>query len=206
MQTQNNGEAMSPEPNKWQGRWMLILLVFFFSVPVIAVLLMHHYDWHPQGRSHGDLVTPARALQIPGNIMTVQGLYVEPDLLKNKWSMVYVAYDCGQACEERLHVLRQLHASLAKDIQRAQRILIASGGDLQRLHQQYPDIVILNQPESEVDALRAQFDVQDAPAGGDNRIYLVDPLGNLMMSFGDDVPPADIRKDITRLMAYSWAG
>ena len=49
-------------------------------------------------------------------------------------------------------------------------------------------------------------DVQDAPAGGDNRIYLVDPLGNLMMSFGDDVPPADIRKDITRLMAYSWAG
>ena len=207
MQTQNNnGEAASTLPNKWQGRWMLILLVVFFSVPVVAVLLMYQYNWHPQSRSHGDLVAPPRALQIPGELMTVQGVYVEPELLKDKWSMVYVAHECAQTCEERLHVLRQLHASLAKDIRRAQRILIASSGNLQALHQKYPDVVILNQPENEVAALRAQFDLQNVPGGNDNRIYLVDPLGNLMMSFSDEVPPADIRKDLTRLMAYSWAG
>lgn len=206
MQTQNKGETASATPNQWQGRWMLILLVVFFSVPMVAVLMMYQYNWHPQSRSHGDLVTPPRALQIPGKLMTVQGVYVEPELLKDKWSMVYVARQCAQACEERLYILRQLHASLAKDIRRAQRILIASSGNLQALHEKYPDIVILNQPESEVAALRAQFDLQDASAGNDNRIYLIDPLGNLMMSFSDDVPAADIRKDLTRLMAYSWAG
>lgn len=206
MQMQNKGEAVDSAPNQWQGRWMLILLVFFFSVPVAAVLLMHHYNWHPQSRSHGDLISPPHALHIPGKLMTVQGIYVEPELLKNKWSMVYVAHECAQACEERLHIMRQLHASLAKDIRRVQRILIASSGNLQGLHQQYPDIVILNQPDSEVAALRAQFGSQDAAAGNENRIYLVDPLGNLMMSFSDDVPAADIRKDITRLLAYSWAG
>ncbi|HEU4708742.1 MAG TPA: hypothetical protein VFS17_05460, partial [Methylophilaceae bacterium] len=68
------------------------------------------------------------------------------------------------------------------------------------------DLLIFNQPESEVSALRAQFDLTDTPAGSDNRIYLVDPLGNLMMSFPDSVSAADIRKDITRLLAYSWAG
>jgi hypothetical protein len=170
------------------------------------VLLMHHYNWHPQGRSHGDLITPPRALHIPGKLMTVRGVYAESELLKNKWSMVYVAHDCAQACEERLHTLRQLHASLAKNINRAQRILIASSGDLQGLQEKYPDIVILNQPETEVAALRAQFDLNDVPAGIENRVYLVDPLGNLMMSFGENVSPTDIRKDIIRLMTYSWAG
>jgi hypothetical protein len=138
--------------------------------------------------------------------MTVQGVYVEPELLKNKWSMVYVADECQQACEQRLHVMRQLHASLAKDIRRMQRVLIASGGNLQVVHQQYPDMAILNDPESEVSALRAQFDTQETSGGNENRIYLVDPLGNLMMSFSDDVAPEEIRKDLTRLLAYSWAG
>lgn len=205
MQMQNRGETATAAPSRWQGRWMLILLVFFFSVPMVTVLLMHHFNWHPQTRSHGDLISPPRALHIPGSLMTMQGVYVEPELLKDKWSMVYVARECQQACEQRLHVMRQLHASLAKDIRRVQRILIASGGNLQAMHQQYPDLAILNHPESEVTTLRTQFDTQETMSG-DNRIYLVDPLGNLMMSFSDDVAPEDIRRDLTRLLAYSWAG
>lgn len=205
MQMQNRGETATAAPSRWQGRWMLILLVFFFSVPMVTVLLMHHYNWHPQTRSHGDLISPPRALHIPGSLMTMQGIYVEPDLLKDKWSMVYVAHECQQACEQRLHVMRQLHASLAKDIRRVQRILIASGGNLQAMHQQYPDLAIFNHPESEVTALRTQFDTQETMSGY-NRIYLVDPLGNLMMSFSDDVAPEDIRRDLARLLAYSWAG
>jgi len=185
---------------------MLLLLVFFFSVPFATVVLMHHFNWHPQGRSYGELISPARALHLPGKLMGLQGVYVEPELLRDKWSMVYVAYDCQQQCAERLHTMRQLHASLGKDIQRVQRIVVASSGNLRGLNQRYPDLLILNQPESEVSALRAQFDLPDAPAGSDNRIYLVDPLGNLMMSFPDSVSPADIRKDIGRLLAYAWAG
>lgn len=197
---------MTSIPDKRQGRLMLLMLVFFFSVPVLAVLLMHHYNWHPQTRTHGDLVTPPRALVIPGKLMTAQGIYVAPELFKDKWSMIYVAHDCEAACEERLHVMRQLHASLAKDIRRVQRILIASNGNFEGLHQQYQDMVMLTHPASEVTALRNQFDLADVPAGSGNRIYLVDPLGNLMMSFSDEVTPADIRKDMTRLLAYSWAG
>jgi hypothetical protein len=206
MQTQNREGAMPSVDNKWQGRRMLLLLVFFFSVPMAAVLLMHHFNWHPQGRSHGELISPPRTLHVPGELMSLQGIYVEPELLRDKWSMVYIAHDCQQQCEERVHAMRQIHASFAKDIQRVQRILVASGGNLQGLYQRYPDLLILSQPESEVEALRAQFDLSDAPAGTDNRIYLVDPLGNLMMSFPDSVPAGDIRKDITRLLAYSWAG
>ena len=184
---------------------MLLMLVFFFSVPMIAVLLMHHYNWHPQTRSHGDLISPPRALQLPSKLMTVQGVYAEPELFKNKWSMVYVARDCEQACQKRLHLMRQLHASLAKDIRRVQRVLVAKGGRLQAVHQQYPDMAILNHPESEVSALLAQFEFGTSTSD-ENRIYLVDPLGNLMMSFSDQVPAELIRKDLTRLLAYSWAG
>jgi hypothetical protein len=39
-----------------------------------------------------------------------------------------------------------------------------------------------------------------------NRIYLVDSLGYLMMSYPANMALADVRKDITRLLRYSWAG
>lgn len=204
MQAKSNESAVARD--KWPGRWMFLLLVVFFSVPLLAVVLMHQYNWHPQSRSHGDLVTPPVPLNVPGKLMNAQGIYVDPELLKDKWSMVYIAHDCEATCAERLHVMRQLHASLAKDIKRVQRVLIVNEDDVREIHQQYPDLLIFNQPEPELAALRQQFDLQDQPPGSDRRIYLVDPLGNLMMSFPESIPAADIRKDMIRLLAYSWAG
>ena len=37
-------------------------------------------------------------------------------------------------------------------------------------------------------------------------IYLVDPFGNLAMRFPPSLPAKDIRKDLVRLLKYSWAG
>jgi hypothetical protein len=35
---------------------------------------------------------------------------------------------------------------------------------------------------------------------------LVDPFGNLAMRFPPSLPAKDIRKDLVRLLKYSWAG
>lgn len=185
---------------------MLLLLFVFFALPLLLVVAMHKYDWHPQGSSRGELVSPARLLQMPSELLDVHGAAVKPGLWHDKWSMVYITNDCQQACSNRLHIMRQLHASLAKDIDRVQRVLLIPASNLESIQTLYPDLVILNQPVTELAKLRQQFDLPGVPAGSEDRVYLVDPLGNLMMSFPANISAADIRKDMVRLLAYAWAG
>lgn len=194
------------ERSKPRGRWMLLLLFAFFALPLLLVVVMHKYDWHPQGNSRGELIAPPRLLKTPPQLLDAQGVAVKPELWHDKWSMVYIANDCQQACNERLHIMRQLHASLAKDIGRVQRVLLTPSSNLESIRQQYPDLVILNQPAAELAILRQQFDLPGVPSGSEDRVYLVDPLGNLMMSYPSSIAVADVRKDLIRLLAYAWAG
>ena len=52
---------------------------------------------------------------------------------------------------------------------------------------------------------RSARDHQIKP-GESARIYLIDPLANLMMSFPESVPPKAVRKDLVRLLKAAWAG
>jgi hypothetical protein len=74
------------------------------------------------------------------------------------------------------------------------------------LQKQYPDLIILNQPSADVAALAKQFDLNGVSAYESQRVYMVDPLGNLMLSYSKDVKPVEMRKDWVRLLKYSWAG
>lgn len=203
MLEQNNVPA---DINRSRGRWMLLLLLMVFALPLLIVVAMHKFDWRPHSSSHGELIIPARKLQMPPNLMDIKGAAVRSGLWQDKWSLVYIADDCQQTCADRLHTMRQLHATLAKDIERVQRILLAPAGQLQTLQSNYPDLLILSNPSAPLADLRKQFDMPNISAGGDDRIYLVDPLGNLMMSFPATVAPADMRKDLLRLLASAWAG
>lgn len=189
-----------------RGRLMLLCMLIFFITPIIAVIAMYKMDWRPKGESVGELVVPAKLLTMNYVLMSSDGNVVQPDLWKDKWSMVYIAGSCQAICKDKLHNLRQLHVSLYKEIPRMQRVLITTSQDVMQLKQDYPDMLILNQPATEITALSDQFNVNNELSMTADRIYLVDPLGHFMMSYAPATDPALIRKDITRLMRYSWAG
>lgn len=193
----------TPEHSQTRGRLVFCLLAVFFALPVIIVTLMYKFEWHPQGSSQGELIAPPKAIEIPAGLSDAQGKPIAPDLLRAKWSMVYVTERCAEACMQRLYTMRQLHASMAKDSQRLQRILIAQDADWQRLQEDYPDMRVIQQPTSAVTTLARQFQVEPS---ADTRIYLVDPLANLMMSFPASVEAKAIRKDLVRLLKAAWAG
>lgn len=204
-----NSDAIDPLTSstaKARGHWMLLLLFIFFVLPLLLVALMYRFDWHPQGSSHGELISPPRLLQMPAQLLDAHGTSATPELWRDKWSMVYIADDCQQICNDRLHIMRQLHVSLAKDISRVQRVLLTPSHDLESIQRQYPDLLILGQSAGALAELRQQFDLPNEPAGSADRIYLVDPLGNLMMNYPGTIPAGEIRKDLTRLLAYAWAG
>ncbi len=188
-----------------RGRLMLLALAIFFTVPILVVVLMLHFNWRPVGQSYGELITPPR--MIVGNDMLADnnGKPVGTFWL-DKWSMVYVTDNCRDNCLSRLHDMRQLQVSLYKDMPRVQRVLITTVPDVASIKNAYPDMQIMNQPVGAISSMAAQFNIGQEDAMQAGRLYLVDPLGYIMMSYPASTKAADIRKDLVRLLKSSWAG
>lgn len=189
-----------------RGRMILICMLIFFITPIIAVIAMYKLDWRPKGESVGELVVPPKTMKMQQPLLNSNGLVTNINLLKEKWSMVYITADCDEQCKEKLHQMRQIHVSLYKEIPRMQRVLITTATDVAELQNNYPELWILNQPNPDVIAFSKQFNIRDEISMSAGRIYLIDPLGQLIMSYSPSTSPALVRKDITRLMKYSWTG
>lgn len=190
-----------------KGRLVVISMVIFFLVPILVVVLMYKFNWKPStGASLGELVTPARLINMPSGLKNSDSQAVTADFWKDKWSIVYVAAKCEQACEAKLHDMRQIHVSLYKEMPRAQRVLITEQLDNAKYKTMYPELFIIDQPATNLTNLATQFNIGAESAVNSDRIYLVDPLGHIMMSYPSSTSAKDIRKDISQLLRYSWAG
>jgi len=189
-----------------KGRKVFMLMVVFFVVPIIVVILMYKFNWKPSGNSLGELVNPPHLMSGAKDLTDNHNVPLTDQFWKTKWSIVYVANECEQTCLNQLRNLRQLHVSLYKDIQRAQRVLITNTQDVAKIQQDYPDLIIINAPQASVLNLTKEFQINTENPMESNRIYLVDSLGYLMMSYPQTTPLADVRKDVSRLLRYSWAG
>lgn len=114
---------------------------------------------------------------------------------------------CEAPCQAQAHLLKQVHTTLAKDAKRVQRVLLVPG-HLQAeafasLQTQYPDLIILGGADAETANFTSQFSVNGQVTGN---VYLVDPLGNLMMSYSKNQDPKGMQTDLKRLLKNSWAG
>jgi len=186
--------------NQRGGRRMLLLLLGVFALPVVLVTLLYQFQWRPEGGSYGVLREPPRLLALSEMQDFGAGKF-GPERWKDKWSLVLVdAEGCAADCQAQLHSMRQVHVALNKEIDRVQRVLVLPRGiDAQTgamLRQRYPDLHML----VDAGALAAQFD----PSAGS--LYLVDPLGNWMMSYPTGFDPKGLMKDLQRLLKYSWVG
>jgi hypothetical protein len=203
MQTQKDSTVTEQKvQNNNGGRWMLILLVIFFALPVVIVVAMHKFNVRPTGSSHGQLFSPSVPVQLTDAMLTSTGKPLNKGFWDSRWNLVYVTDHCEQICEKRLYDARQIHLSLAKEIERAQRVLVANQADFDALIKKYPDLLIVNQADT-VGKLAAQFGQHSQSQQG---LYFVDPLGNIVMFYKDNVPAKLVRADLLKLLKFSWAG
>ena len=201
-----NEQQTAEQMMQAKGRMVFLLMLTFFVVPIIVVILMYQLNWKPEGASAGELVKPPRLLQIPTALTSDQATPQNHLLWKEKWSIVYLAADCEASCMQKLSDMRQLHVSLYKDIPRTQRILLTNTQNTTEIKRLFPDLIVVNQPSADVAQLMQQFSVNDSLPATSQHLYLVDPLGHLMMRYESNVPLASVRKDVARLLRYSWAG
>ncbi len=195
--------------NNIKSRLILIGMFVFFAIPIVVVTIMYQYNWRPRSFSYGELIKPIIKINISNHFelpLKKERENIDRKLFDERWSFVYLTDKCGIVCENRLHDLRQIHASFQKDIPRIQRVLITSDKNINKIQEKYPDLIILNKPIESVVNLSSQFDTPLYKAINSNNVYIVDPMSNLMMLYTNKIKPTEIRKDIAKLLKSSWAG
>jgi hypothetical protein len=192
-----------------QRRVLIGLALMFFAPLGLAFYLYYgHVTWRPGGRVNaGALVEPARPLPALALPLLDAG-NTDPNFLKGKWTFLYVGSGpCSEACRTRLYDTRQVRLALDRDMNRVQRVFIAGTGccDAGFLHEQHPDLISVRADAAAAPllALLPGLDASDTRA---KPVYLIDPLGNLMMFYSADVNPKGMLEDMKRLLRLSSIG
>jgi hypothetical protein len=198
-----------------QRRVLIGLALLFFAPLGLAFYLYYgHGTWHPGGRVNaGELIEPARPLPAVALPLLGSGT-TDPNFLKGKWTFLYVASGpCAADCRTRLYDTRQVRLALDRDMGRVQRVLIADGDccDARFLHEQHPDLVTIRSGAAAAPLLALLPGIDGATANSSDaasapRVYLIDPLGNLMMSYAANIKAKGMLEDMKRLLRLSSIG
>lgn len=203
---------MNENKTRLKNRFIIVLLILIFSAPLVGSWLLLNYtdivEEHGKG-NHGVLIDPPRPLS---NIKLIDPLSkTNNGQLQGKWSMLYIVENrCDDMCIKNLYRMRQIRLATGKHYQRVQRVLLVQQGNVDGLAQifkDYPGQWLMATENINMKELLDNFRVEQSenPAQK-HRLYIVDPLGNLMMRYTTDTDPIGIIKDLNRLLKASHIG
>ena len=197
--------AGAPDRNRNRGRWKLFAVLMVCAAPLILSYLTY-YVIKPTGRTnYGTLIDP-RQHPIPAmDSTTLDGRPEKLEQYAGKWIMLKVGGgECLEACQKQLFAMRQWRTMQGKNRDRVERVwLVTDDKPLDTMTiRQYDGMHLLRAPKDVVSQwLPAEKGTQPA-----DHIYLIDPLGNLMMRFPADPDPRKVYKDIAKLLKASAVG
>jgi hypothetical protein len=186
----------------------LALLAALFLLPlVVAFSLYYGTAWRPAGHvNHALLIRPPRPLpqlRLPG-ASPGDGLVARAPF-HGRWSLVYVGDgNCDAACREALQVMRQIRLALNTDMTRVERVFLVTADCCAHefLARQHPGLSVLDATGSVAAPLIAAFPAADR----EHTLFVVDPLGNLMMSYDARRDPRGLLEDLKKLLRLSQIG
>jgi len=202
-------DTTSPTAQPPRSRRQVYLLIGVFFAPlVLAFILYYGLGVRPSGSTNkGDLIHPA----IPLPEVTLPSLgdqNLPANFLRGKWSMVFIGDGaCDNRCREALTLMRQTRLALNDNITRVQRVFLVSGNccNSNYLDQEQRGLLLARIDNPDGKTLLETF-----PEGPEEvsrgRIYLVDPLGNLMMKYEPNAPQKALLEDLKKLLKLSHIG
>jgi cytochrome oxidase Cu insertion factor (SCO1/SenC/PrrC family) len=188
-----------------RGRTMFFLVLAICAAPMIFSYLTY-YVIKPQGRTnYGEIIDP-RKYPIPDlGGASLEGKPASLEQFKGKWILLQVdSAECQKACAQKLYYMRQLRLTQGKEMDRIERVWLITDDaplDIAQM-KEYDGTQFLR-----VDAQKvtAWLPVIEGTKASDH-LYMIDPLGNLMMRFPKDPDANKIKKDISRLLKASSIG
>jgi hypothetical protein len=161
----------------------LLWIALVCAAPVVLGTLAYVLGWSPGApANYGELIPPS---------------VVPLNELRGKWVLVtFDAAACDANCERKLYIMRQARRAQGKEMDRIERLWVITDAGKPRAE-------VLLASEGMRTSRKESFDF---PGRSAEHIYLVDPLGNLMMRFPRDPDPSKVIKDLQRLLKYSRFG
>jgi hypothetical protein len=190
-------------------RTLAILAGLFLLPLVLAFFTYYGTAWRPAGRvNHGHLFTPARplpAIALPPAGREASGARETQPALRGKWSLVYAGEGgCDTACRQALYVMHQTRLALGNDMPRLAPVFLVTGGCCARdlLAQQHTGLAVLDASAPGAGPLLHELSDRERA----NTLYIVDPLGNLVMSYDARADPHGLLEDLRKLLRLSHIG
>ncbi len=172
------------------SRLKLLGLFLACAAPFVLAWMAYLFGWAEGATSnYGVLIEPRPLASAP----------LVP--LRGKWVLV-TADDaaCDAYCEKKLYFMRQVRRAQGREMQRIARLWLVTDAVQPR-----PELLAAIEGTIAIPggSLAATFPAEGAVT---DHIYLLDPLGNLMMRFPRDPDPSRVIKDLQRLLKVSSFG
>lgn len=179
------------------ARHPLVWIALVALAPIVASYTVYYFFPRTAAVNYGTLLATAPIPGVEGTL--ADGSPFRLDELRGRWVLVALgAGECSAGCERRLYATRQARTMQGKEQDRVVRVFLLSGDatPAPALPAQDSGLVVARVAS----AVAAKF------PGGTNALYLVDPLGNLVLSYPEDPDIKGIAKDLTRLLKASQIG
>lgn len=190
---------------KASGRRKMMFVLLVCAAPMIASYFTYYVIKPSSRTNYGDLLDP-RAHPIPPlGTATLDGKQTTLGEWKGKWIMLQVdSGECADACQRKLLEMRQLRLMQGKEMDRVERVwLVTDDKPIETtLLRQYDGTRVLR---ADAAAVGKWLPAAQGSVPADH-IYMIDPLGNLMMRFPKNPDPSKMKKDIGKLLKASRIG
>jgi cytochrome oxidase Cu insertion factor (SCO1/SenC/PrrC family) len=186
---------------------LLALLGCLFLLPLaLAFWVYYGTDWRPvRTVNHGELITPARPLPAVQLQPAIETDVPPAELFHRKWSLVYVGDgQCDDTCRKSLYVMRQTRLSLNNEMGRVERVFLTTANCCAQdyLAHEHPGLQVFDASSIAAQSLLNVFPVAER----EQSLFIVDPLGNLMMRYDVRQNPKGLLQDLKKLLSLSHIG
>jgi hypothetical protein len=187
----------------------LLVIMVMFALPLALAWMMNSGAIHYKSASTvnlGKLVSPAVPLDWSGVELITDG--TASTGFSGYWVILFaVPPSCGRPCLESVTKLRQVHRATGKDQTRIKIVLLMeptySQVRIAELLAIDPGFNLLRSTSAAFLATLVKAGSPGDGKEGQPTIYLVDPLGNIMMTYEGESSPNGLSKDLKRLLAWS---
>ncbi|MAK55824.1 MAG: hypothetical protein CML17_08275 [Pusillimonas sp.] len=221
----SNTSSSSPNPQKPRSIQPLVWIIVLCLAPVVAALLAYYVPGlglrPDEATNYGQLVQPQRPTPPASelNLTTLDGEPFNLQSLQGQWVLLTVDQGaCPESCVEKLFILRNSHASQGKNVDRVVRVWVITDDAPvpNEVMNAYGSTIMLRAQPEQLSQFLTTNTIDNATAGNTAQaltqpMWVIDPLGNLMLEFPpDDAPPEErgpkVRKDISKLLYNSRIG
>lgn len=201
-----------PTAAQLANRKRLLLIFAWFFIPLAVATIW--YVTVPDGWRSGSMTNSGTLLDPIFTVDRIEMETLDGQAFTNKdlekvWTFVHlVDGECDEVCSRTLYNTRQIRIAQGKNMKRVERVAVVSAAEQSasntRMWESHPDMVFVVAGKGGLgEQIRQQTAKDNFPP---NSIFLVDPLGNVMMQFSPDLPPKKVGKDLKKLLKLSHIG